>query len=155
MPLYLAGAPLLEAFPVVPLIGNETLSVGVLSYAGQLNLTAVADGDACPDVEVFAQGARSALDNLAGPRLTAAFKSGRPRLWQPLWQERHDRHRRQIAAAARHQVPTARPGHDDPAACRSTSPAVSAMPRPDTPRVTPATLVTCAISVACSTAQTK
>lgn len=72
VPLYLAGAPLLEAFPVVPLIGNETLSVGVLSYAGQLNLTAVADGDACPDVEVFAQGARSALDNLADPRLTAA-----------------------------------------------------------------------------------
>jgi diacylglycerol O-acyltransferase len=76
VPLYLAGAPLLEAFPVVPLIGNETLSVGVLSYAGQLNLTAVADGDACPDVEVFAQGARSALDNLAGPRLAAASKQG-------------------------------------------------------------------------------
>ena len=65
VPLYLAGAPLLEAFPVVPIMGNETLNVGVLSYAGQLNLTAVADGDACPDVDVFAQGVRSTLDTLA------------------------------------------------------------------------------------------
>ena len=65
VPLYLAGAPLLEAFPVVPIMGNETLNVGVLSYAGQLNLTAVADGDACPDVDVFAQGVRNTLDTLA------------------------------------------------------------------------------------------
>jgi diacylglycerol O-acyltransferase / wax synthase len=72
VPLYLAGAPLLEMFPLVPLVGNQTLNVGVLSYAGQLNLTAVADGDACPDVNVFAQGVRSALDNLAGPGLAAA-----------------------------------------------------------------------------------
>jgi hypothetical protein len=72
VPLYLAGAPLLEAFPVVPIVGNQTLNVGVFSYAGQLNLTAVADGDSCPDVNVFAQGVRSALDNLAGPGLAAA-----------------------------------------------------------------------------------
>jgi hypothetical protein len=55
MPLYLAGARLLEVFPVLPVMGNLTLVVGVLSYAGQLNLTAVADPDGCPDVEVFAQ----------------------------------------------------------------------------------------------------
>ena len=72
VPLYLAGAPLLEVFPVVPLVGNQTLNVAVLSYAGQLNLTAVADGDACPDVDVFAQGVRSALDKLAQPAVTAA-----------------------------------------------------------------------------------
>ena len=34
MPLYLAGAPLLEVFPVVPLIGNVTLGVGALSTRG-------------------------------------------------------------------------------------------------------------------------
>jgi WS/DGAT C-terminal domain len=56
VPLYLAGARLLELFPVVPILGNVTLDVGVLSYAGQLNLTVVADQDTCPDVEVFAQG---------------------------------------------------------------------------------------------------
>jgi WS/DGAT/MGAT family acyltransferase len=64
VPLYLAGAPLLELFPVMPVMGNLTLVVGVLSYAGQLNLTAVADRDSCPDVEVFAHGASTALDEL-------------------------------------------------------------------------------------------
>jgi len=37
----LAGAPLLEVFPIVPILGNLTLGVGV--YAGQFNITAVAD----------------------------------------------------------------------------------------------------------------
>lgn len=43
MPLYLAGARVLEMFPVVSLVANLNLVVAVLSYAGQLNLTAVAD----------------------------------------------------------------------------------------------------------------
>ena len=46
-------------------MGNLTLAVAVLSYAGQLNLTAVADRHTCPDVEVFARGVRDALDDLA------------------------------------------------------------------------------------------
>ena len=58
-------------FPVVGASGNYALSVAVLSYAGQLNLTAVADADACPDVNVFAQGVRSALVRLAQPAVTA------------------------------------------------------------------------------------
>jgi WS/DGAT/MGAT family acyltransferase len=70
VPLYVAGARLLELFPVVPIIGNVTLDVGVLSYAGQLNLTAMADQDSCPDVEVFTQGVRGALDDLAQSTLT-------------------------------------------------------------------------------------
>lgn len=64
--LYLAGAQLLETFPIVPLIGNITLGIGVLSYAGQFNITVVADRDACPDVEVFASGVRETLQSLAG-----------------------------------------------------------------------------------------
>jgi diacylglycerol O-acyltransferase / wax synthase len=72
VPLYVAGARLLELFPVVPILGNQTLTVGALSYAGQLNLTAMADQDTCPDVEVFAQGVRSALDDLARSVLVAA-----------------------------------------------------------------------------------
>jgi WS/DGAT/MGAT family acyltransferase len=65
VPLYLAGARLLELFPMLPVMGNLTLVVAVLSYAGQLNLTAVADRDSCPDLEVFTQGVRTALDDLA------------------------------------------------------------------------------------------
>src|SRR5512133_1818966 len=62
-PLYLAGAALLELFPVMPVMGNLTLVVAVLSYAGQLSITAVGDRDACPDLEVFARGVRGALDD--------------------------------------------------------------------------------------------
>ena len=72
VPLYLAGAQLLELFPVAPILGNQTLTVGALSYAGQLNLTAMADQATCPDLEVFAQGVRSALDDLARSALAPA-----------------------------------------------------------------------------------
>lgn len=72
VPLYLAGAQLQELFPVVSLAANLTLVVAVLSYAGQLNLTAVADGDVCPDIEVFAQGVRGTLDELARSVLVPA-----------------------------------------------------------------------------------
>ena len=65
VPLYLDRAPLLEVFPLVPIMGNLTLGVGALSYAGQFNLTVVADRDACPDVQVFVDAARSSLDELA------------------------------------------------------------------------------------------
>jgi diacylglycerol O-acyltransferase / wax synthase len=63
--LYFAGAPLLEVFPVVPLIGNVSLGVGALSYAAQFNITTVADRELCPDLEVFVEGMRSSLDTLA------------------------------------------------------------------------------------------
>jgi len=63
--LYFAGAPVLEVFPVVPLLGNVSVGVGALSYAGQFNVTAVADRELCPDLEVFAEGARRSLDALA------------------------------------------------------------------------------------------
>jgi len=55
-PLHLLDAPALEIFPVVPLMGNVTLGVGALSYAGRFAVMAVADRDACPDVEVFTTG---------------------------------------------------------------------------------------------------
>ncbi|HYB15025.1 MAG TPA: wax ester/triacylglycerol synthase family O-acyltransferase [Streptosporangiaceae bacterium] len=77
-PLYLAGAPLLEVFPVLPITGNMALGVAVTSYAGQLNLTAVADRDRCPDVEVFAEGVRRALDELAQPAGPAIRPPGQP-----------------------------------------------------------------------------
>ncbi|WP_306901597.1 wax ester/triacylglycerol synthase family O-acyltransferase [Arthrobacter sp. B1I2] len=65
VPLYLSGAQLLELFPVVSLMGNLALAVAVFSYNGQLNLTAIADQNACPDVDTFIRGTRTALDDLA------------------------------------------------------------------------------------------
>jgi diacylglycerol O-acyltransferase / wax synthase len=53
----------------VPILGNVSLGVGALSYAGQFNITAVADRDLCPDLEVFVNGMRSSLDALASSML--------------------------------------------------------------------------------------
>ncbi len=66
VPLYFAGARVIEAFPVLPLIGTVSLDVGALSYNGQLNITVVADEQAYPDLEVFAAGMRQELEAVAG-----------------------------------------------------------------------------------------
>jgi diacylglycerol O-acyltransferase len=65
VPLFVVGARLLEAFPVVQVAGNVPLSVAVLSYDGQLNVGIQSDPDALPDVEVFADGLRRSLEELA------------------------------------------------------------------------------------------
>jgi diacylglycerol O-acyltransferase len=67
VPLYLAGAPLLEVFPIVPIMGNVPLGIGALSYAGQFNITVVADRDGCPDAAVFTEGLQASLDALSQP----------------------------------------------------------------------------------------
>jgi hypothetical protein len=62
---YFAGAELVELFPLVNLIGNVTLGVAALSYAGQFNAMVVADADAYPDLGVFGTGMAGGLDGLA------------------------------------------------------------------------------------------
>jgi WS/DGAT/MGAT family acyltransferase len=64
VPLHLAGARLLEVFPIVQLLGRNSLAVGALSYAGEFDAMAVADRDACPDLEVFTKGTEEALTSL-------------------------------------------------------------------------------------------
>lgn len=63
-PLYLAGARLRTAFPVVPLNVNLTIGIGVLSYANQLNITTVADRDRCPDLATFTTGLNRSINRL-------------------------------------------------------------------------------------------
>jgi WS/DGAT/MGAT family acyltransferase len=65
MPMYLAGARLLEVFPMMPTMGNLPLVVGVLSYDGELNFAVAADRDRCPDVATFTRGVHDTLDALA------------------------------------------------------------------------------------------
>jgi len=65
VPLYFAGARLLEVFPMVQLIGKVSLAVGAMSYAGQFTIMAVADKDAYPDLDVFAASAENELRKLA------------------------------------------------------------------------------------------
>jgi WS/DGAT/MGAT family acyltransferase len=64
MPLYLAGARIIEVFPALPLIANEPLGVGALSYAGDLNIGIAADRDAIPDLEVLVAGISDQLQAL-------------------------------------------------------------------------------------------
>lgn len=74
-PLYFAGSQVLEIFPLVNLLGNESLGVGALSYAGQFNLMAVGDADAYPDVEAFVAGARDEFQTLGGPTAASEVAS--------------------------------------------------------------------------------
>ena len=64
VPLYAAGARMLEAFPVVPLGANLSVGVAVLSYAGALTATLTADDRACPDVDDIATGIERSPDAL-------------------------------------------------------------------------------------------
>jgi len=63
-PLFLLGARLLEAYPFVPLAGNLTMGLAVLSYDGSLALGVLADPATCPDAAVFAHGVEADLDAL-------------------------------------------------------------------------------------------
>ena len=79
VPLYLAGARVLEVFPVLPLIANEPLGVGALSYAGAFSIGVVADQDAYTDLDVFVAGARKELEALGvATHPMPALKEARP-----------------------------------------------------------------------------
>jgi WS/DGAT/MGAT family acyltransferase len=59
---YLAGVPLLEVYPAVPLNPrNQALTVGILSYDGGVHFGLLADRDAVPDVAEAAAGLERAL----------------------------------------------------------------------------------------------
>ena len=68
-------APITDVVPVSPITGNVTVGFAVLSYAGKLVVTAIADPQHCPDLQVLATRLQSELDSLttdhaAGPMAT-------------------------------------------------------------------------------------
>ncbi len=63
-PLYCLGARMLEAYPMVPLSGNMSLGVAILSYCGMLHFGLYADGDAWPDLDELAEDIRAAFAEL-------------------------------------------------------------------------------------------
>ncbi len=65
VPLYVLGARMLEAIPLVPLGGNLSVGVAALSYDGQLVIGILADPHACPDVDVLARGVDRCFNELA------------------------------------------------------------------------------------------
>jgi diacylglycerol O-acyltransferase len=65
-PLYAAGARMLESYPIVPLVQDRVLSVGVSSYDGGVFFGLNADRDAMSDVGVLAVCLTEALEELVG-----------------------------------------------------------------------------------------
>jgi WS/DGAT/MGAT family acyltransferase len=63
-PLYMMGARLLEAFPIVPLTRNLSIVVGILSYDGTMHFGLWGDRDAASDIEVLASGIEDAFAEL-------------------------------------------------------------------------------------------
>jgi WS/DGAT/MGAT family acyltransferase len=62
---YLAGARVLEVFPVLPLLGNQPIGIGVVSYASGFSIGITADRDAFPDLDIVADAVRDELRALA------------------------------------------------------------------------------------------
>ncbi len=77
-PLYALGARMVDAIPLVPLAGNLTVGVAVLSYDGDVVLGIRADPDAWPDLAVLLEGIEKGFDELrsAGP-VTQASRTAR------------------------------------------------------------------------------
>jgi WS/DGAT/MGAT family acyltransferase len=65
--LRLAGARAEEVVPILPLVANEALGVGALSYAGALTIGIAVDRDAYPDLEVLVSAMRDELHALGLP----------------------------------------------------------------------------------------
>ena len=66
VPLYAAGAKLVEMFPVVPLARNQAVSVGITSYDGGVYFGLNADRAAMPDVDNLARMVEEAVEELLG-----------------------------------------------------------------------------------------
>lgn len=64
VPLYVAGAKMLEMYPVSPLLKNQALSIALTSYDGQVHYGLNADRDAMADVDVMAALLYESLEEL-------------------------------------------------------------------------------------------
>ncbi|MFZ2172605.1 MAG: wax ester/triacylglycerol synthase family O-acyltransferase [Rhodococcus sp. (in: high G+C Gram-positive bacteria)] len=64
MPLYVGGARMLEMYPVSPLLKNQTLSIALTSYDGNVYYGLNADRDAMADVDVVAALLYESLEEL-------------------------------------------------------------------------------------------
>jgi WS/DGAT/MGAT family acyltransferase len=87
VPLYAAGARLLEMFPVVPLAAGQAVSIGLTSYDGGVYYGLNADRDTMADVDVLASlieeslaemVAASAGGSRRGTRVRPQSQTGEP-----------------------------------------------------------------------------
>ena len=64
VPLYLAGARLMVAYPVMPLGETMALSAAVTSLSGTMGFGFTGDWDAVPDIDVLAEGLLESVEQL-------------------------------------------------------------------------------------------
>jgi diacylglycerol O-acyltransferase / wax synthase len=65
-PLYMAGAPHVATYPLLPLGARLALLIGVVSLGGRMGFGFTADADAVPDVDALAAEVPGALTRLSG-----------------------------------------------------------------------------------------
>jgi diacylglycerol O-acyltransferase / wax synthase len=63
-PLYSFGREMKEVYPVVPLSGNTTIGIALLSYNGTIGFGLLGDYDAAKDLGVLAEGIEKAIAEL-------------------------------------------------------------------------------------------
>ena len=73
-PLYVRGREMQDVFPVAFLPKNHALAVAIMSYHGKMNFGLLADYDALPDLDRFAEAIEASIAEL----LDLARKNGGP-----------------------------------------------------------------------------
>lgn len=64
VPLYMLGRQLREMFPYIPIADGARVSIGIVSYHGQLTFAATGDYDSVPDLDVLAASIEESLAEL-------------------------------------------------------------------------------------------
>jgi diacylglycerol O-acyltransferase / wax synthase len=64
-PLYSMGRQMLEVYPVLPLSGNTTIGVALLSYNGTIGFGLLGDYDAAKDLGILAEGIEKSIQELS------------------------------------------------------------------------------------------
>jgi diacylglycerol O-acyltransferase / wax synthase len=82
-PLYMLGAELVDAHPVVPIAEGHALSIGIFGYGGRLHFGLYADPDAFPQVRQLPEALDAALRELLLPPGVHGTR-GRPPDGRPL-----------------------------------------------------------------------
>lgn len=78
-PLYVAGAQMQAAYPVLPLVKNMAVSIGLTSYNGGVFFGLNADRDALDDVDVLTACISEAMDELLETTRRARTRAKRAR----------------------------------------------------------------------------
>ena len=78
-PLYLLGREMQEIVPIAFLPENHALAIAIMSYNGKVDFGLLADYDAMPDIDAFAEAPRGLARRAAGGRAQGAASRTRAR----------------------------------------------------------------------------